>query len=300
MHGGIKLLKLSVWYANSLFLRPTDQDNFIAARLQKEQQNKTRAPPILSTKISVIIPCYNEAEAVSETLASINMVGTTLARHDGDKHGNNIWCKHPVEVEVIISDGGSQDHGRTQRISEQYSNTTYIYGGTTRAQCMNKGAQLSSGSVLIFLHADSQLPVDWSAHVLQSVHNPATIIGCFEFQPMSVALQNSLSLRFIRWLTNIRSRYFNLPYGDQALFLRRTAFEALGGFPDFPFMEDYELVDYARRLGGGPFAVDTLDVSVKTSARRWEKFGVLRNSLLNQIIITGRQFGVPHDTLVRW
>jgi rSAM/selenodomain-associated transferase 2 len=259
------MLKSAVWSLNCLLIGRVQPPRALA---EKEEIGR-------DSKISVIIPCYNEAGSVAATLASIG----------SDEN-----------VEVIVSDGGSGDE--TVKICQSF-NTRLISGGSSRAECMNKGAAQSSGQILLFLHADSELPKNWAHEVRTSMEQPRTLLGCFEFRPVSVALQNSTALRLITRLTNMRSRYFNLPYGDQGLFLRRGVFTAYGGFPALPFMEDFELVDRIRRSGDAD-AVHTLGVEMRTSARRWETQGVIRNSLVNQAIVLGRQWGVPHNRLVGW
>jgi len=263
------MLKSVVWSLNCLLIGREQPPPMLRALVEKEERVDRDSP------ISVIIPCYNEAGSVAATLASIG----------SDKN-----------VEVIVSDGGSGDE--TVKICQRF-NTRLISGGRSRAECMNAGAAQATGQILLFLHADSELPADWAQEVRASMGRPETLLGCFEFRPVSVALQNSIALRLVTRLTNLRSRYLNLPYGDQGLFLRRGVFRAYGGFPSLPFMEDFELVDRIRRSGGAG-AVHTLRSEMRTSARRWEQQGVLRNSLVNQVIILGRQLGVPHSRLVGW
>ena len=95
-----------------------------------------------------------------------------------------------------------------------------------------------------------------------------------------------------RWLvqatTNLRSRLLRFPYGDQAMFVRRWAFEKLGGFPDLPIMEDYEFVRRLRRLG----RISILNLPALTSGRRWQRIGFLRVTSLNKLIILGYHCGV--------
>ena len=100
----------------------------------------------------------------------------------------------------------------------------------------------------------------------------------------------------MEWTTNLRSRWFQNPYGDQTQFLRRALFEELGGFADLPIMEDYELNQRLRKHG----RVDTTSSAAITSGRRWKKLGVIRTTLINKIIITGYHLGVCPHKLARF
>jgi hypothetical protein len=103
-------------------------------------------------------------------------------------------------------------------------------------------------------------------------------------------------LRFVEAVVNWRSTRLGLPYGDQGLFLRRAAFDAAGGYPDMPFLEDYEM---SRRLSrAGTLAI--ADEAVVTSARRWQTLGVWRTSAINQCVVFGYHLGVPVTTLGYW
>lgn len=103
-------------------------------------------------------------------------------------------------------------------------------------------------------------------------------------------------LNLVEWGANRRSRMRGMPYGDQALCLRREVFESLGRFPEQPLLEDLELVDEARRRG----AVVTLEPCVVSSSRRWQRHGVIGNTLNNQIVLLGRALGVPAMEICTW
>ncbi|NJL23414.1 MAG: glycosyltransferase, partial [Leptolyngbyaceae cyanobacterium SM1_3_5] len=103
-------------------------------------------------------------------------------------------------------------------------------------------------------------------------------------------------LRLVEWGANWRSRLLQLPYGDQALFLRRDTFWQVGGFPDLPMMEDFELVRRLRRRGRIAIAPD----AVLTSARRWQKLGILKATVINQVAIVAYLIGISPDRIARW
>jgi hypothetical protein len=102
-------------------------------------------------------------------------------------------------------------------------------------------------------------------------------------------------MRCIEWGTNLRSALLQLPYGDQGLFLEKRVFEAMGGFPEMPIMEDFVFMRRLRKRG----RIVTLPEAVLTSARRWQELGVLRTLVVNQLMILGYIAGVPVERLAR-
>jgi rSAM/selenodomain-associated transferase 2 len=152
---------------------------------------------------------------------------------------------------------------------------------------MNAGAAQATGSVLLFLHADTRLPENWRRVVTDTLEKPGVVAGSFGFR----ISESFPGRRLVEWTTNLRSRWLQNPYGDQTQFLRRALFEELGGFADLPIMEDYELNQRLRRRG----RVATAGASATTSGRRWQKLGIVQTTLINKMIITGFHLGVcPH------
>jgi hypothetical protein len=97
-------------------------------------------------------------------------------------------------------------------------------------------------------------------------------------------------------MVKLRSRFLAMPYGDQAIFLKASTFDEMGGFPDLPIMEDFELMLRLRSQG----KIALISAPVVTSGRRWQKLGVVKTTLINQVIIAGYFLGVPPTELVRW
>ena len=157
------------------------------------------------------------------------------------------------------------------------------------------GARAACGDVLLFLHADCLLPQDWDLHVRNALGQQSTIAGAFSFDVHSdsgAADGLPLPVRMLRASTNFRSTTFQLPYGDQALFVSRSRFQSLGGFADLPLMEDYEFVTRLRRAalhttlcGGREMRVCILSQAARCSIRRWRTKGVLSNTISNQLIV---------------
>lgn len=225
-------------------------------------------PSAIGARISVIVPMLNEAAQLKAT------------------------CKPLLQrpgIEVIGVDGGSRDE--TVAIAQSLGIRT-LASAPGRATQMNQGAAIATGQILLFLHADTQLPEDFDQWVRQTLAQPGVVAGAFELK-----IAGTLpGLRWVEWGVKWRSRLLQMPYGDQALFLTAEQFRAMGGFPEQPFMEDFELVRRLRTRG----RIAIAPVPVLTSGRRWETLGVLRTTLLNQAIILAYRVGVPCDRLLLW
>ena len=148
---------------------------------------------------------------------------------------------------------------------------------------MNQGATIAEAEILLFLHADTKLPPTYAQLIPETLAKPQIIAGAFELAIDSP----KKSLRLVETLVNWRSRFFSLPYGDQALFLKQKTFQAIGGFADLPIMEDFELVKGLNRYG----KIRIISAKVITSSRRWDKLGVFKTTLINQLIILGYYLG---------
>lgn len=218
--------------------------------------------------ISVIIPARNEAERLPEALE---------AARRGDPH------------ETIVVDGGSADE--TGEIARA-AGAIVLSCQPRRATQMNLGARVATGEYLLFLHADTVLPEGYPAHVRKILGSRDTAAGAFEF-----AIGDAFAGRgWIERTANWRARRWQLPYGDQALFLRRETFLEHGGFPDLPIMEDYVFVRRLRQFG----RIAIAPAAATTSGRRWQKLGVVRTTLINKAIILGYHLGVPPSRLASW
>lgn len=232
----------------------------------REAEAKKRPGPD-GPRLSVIVPTLNEAEHLPETLAAISA-------EDG--------------VEIIVADGGSTD--RTRSLATAYG-ARVVRSDPGRAKQMNVGAADARADTLLFLHADTILPRGYLSRIQETLGTPGTITGAFR---LGIA-GRGMKLRGVERAANWRSRRLQMPYGDQALFVRREAFEASGGFPDLPIMEDYEWVRTMRRKG----RVALSDAWVETSARRWRSAGPWRLMLRHQFVILGYRLGVDPERLVK-
>lgn len=204
----------------------------------------------MTPRLSIVIPVLDEADTIRATLLS-------LAQYRSDA------------VEVIVVDGGSSDATleRCAGLADQV-----LVGQRGRARQMNLGAAAASGPVLLFLHADTRLPDAAVALVEQALAPGRNDWGRFDV----IIEGRSKLFPLLAAMMNRRSRWTGIATGDQAIFVRKAVFDALGGFADQPLMEDIELSKRLRRRG--PPAC--LAQRVRTSGRRWERDGVLRTVAL--------------------
>lgn len=210
--------------------------------------------------ISIIIPVLNEEAILQQTLERLQINSN---------------------VEIILVDGGSKD--RTVTIAKQM-NIRVVVAKSNRARQMNVGAAIARGDILLFLHADTQLPVNFVDLVRQTLSRPKVIAGAFE---LAIA-GDSKALRLVEIMVKLRSHLLSLPYGDQAIFISQKLFEDLGGYAEMAIMEDFEFMNRLKRRGKIAIAPG----AVITSGRRWQKLGVFKTTLINQLIIIGYYIGV--------
>lgn len=222
-------------------------------------------------QLSVIIPTLNEECCLDETLRFLRQQARTPPR-------------------VIVVDGGSTDG--TGAIARAHGALFTVETGGRAAQ-LNAGAALSGEGALFFLHADTLVPAGYDGAIARTLGIPDTSAGAF---PLSIRGATGL-LRIVQLSVNLRARFLRTPYGDQGLFVRRANFNAVGGYPLMPFLEDYELVRRLNRRGRVRIASGA---PVSTSPRRWRALGVVRTTLMNQCIIFGYHAGVPVRLLAKW
>jgi rSAM/selenodomain-associated transferase 2 len=219
--------------------------------------------------ISIIIPTLNEAKNIEKTLLNF---------------------QNKPDIEIIVVDGGSQD--KTVKIVQKLGVKIICSPVVGRAQQMNFGAAAATGEILLFLHADTQLPLGYQEMVRSALSQPKIIAGAFQ---LAIEGQQK-SLRLVETMVNWRSRFLSLPYGDQSIFLKASTFKKIGGFSSLPIMEDFEFIQRLKRQG----KITIVPASVVTSGRRWQKLGIFRTTLINQLIILGYYLGVPPVHLARW
>jgi rSAM/selenodomain-associated transferase 2 len=218
--------------------------------------------------ISVIIPTLNEQSAISGSIKS---------------------AKKTKGVEIIVVDGGSIDN--TTKIASSLG-AKVIKSSPGRSIQMNKGAKIAKGKILLFLHADTKLPSGYKDCVEKIMKGPKVAAGAFKFSLDGKAFK----YRIVEFGVILRNWLFNLPYGDQALFIRKDLFKKIGGFPNIPIMEDVALLKKLRIKG----KIVIVPIPVKISARRWEKLGVIKTTLLNYLSILAFLSGIPPKKIAVW
>jgi rSAM/selenodomain-associated transferase 2 len=190
-------------------------------------------------------------------------------------------------VEVIVVDGGSRD--RTAEFARSLADHV-IRAPRSRAAQMNAGAAIARGEVLLFLHADTRLPGDADRLVADVLARYARVWGRFD-----VRIAGPGPLAIVAAMMNLRSRITGIATGDQAIFVTRAAFEAAGGFPNIPLMEDIALSRRLRHVGR-PLC---LRARVTTSGRRWERHGIVRTTILMWRLRLAYFFGAEPAALAR-
>lgn len=218
-------------------------------------------------RLSVVIPTLDEAEGIAEAVAS---------------------ARAP-DVEVLVVDGGSSDDtlDRAARAGARV-----LSAARGRARQLEAGARAASGDTLLFLHADTRLPAGYADAVAGALRDPRVVGGAFR-------LRFDARTRALRWIERgaaLRARLLGLPYGDQALFVRRSALEAVGGVPQVPILEDLDLVRALKRRG----RLHLLPLDAVTSARRYRAGGPWRTAARHAAIALAGLCGVDRARVAAW
>jgi len=218
--------------------------------------------------ISIVIPTLNEAGCIGTTVAA-------LVEQPG--------------VEVIVADGGSKD--QTAALAAA-AGAAVIAAPLGRGRQQNAGARAAQGKVLLFLHADTRLPDGFAAQIREALDQPGIVAGAFRFAIAAAGWR----FRLLELCTNWRAAWLRLPYGDQALFLPASRFWEMGGFREIALLEDVDLVRRLRKTG----RIALLKKPALTSARRWQRLGVVRTTVMNQLILLGFHCGMNPERLALW
>ncbi len=215
--------------------------------------------------VSVVMPTLNEAGTITQTLTQVRQAG---------------------ECQTIVVDGGSGDG--TLEIARLYADVV-LSAPCGRARQMNAGARAAAGDVLLFLHADTVLPLGFPALLAQALADPGVVGGRFDVRLDAAGWP----FRVIETLMNLRSRLTRISTGDQAIFVRRQTFLAVGGYPEVELMEDLEFSRKLKRVGH----VACLRAQVMTSARRWQRDGVMKTIVLMWTLRLGHFLGIRPEHL---
>jgi len=220
----------------------------------------------MTARLAVIIPTLNEESSLERAIVSARAAGAES---------------------IIVGDGGSTD--RTREVAVQCE-ATLVTSARIRARQLNEAARSSDAGILVFLHADTTLPSDAGALIRDATGNGFGF-GAFRIR----FTETDPRLRVAAAMINLRTRLTRCPWGDQAQFMTRERFEAAGGYPEMPIMEDYELARRMKRLG--PVAL--LRAEVSTSGRRFLERGVVATAITNWRIVASYHLGASPDELRR-
>lgn len=218
--------------------------------------------------ISIIVPILNESAQLPDLLAHL------------------LECKR-AGCEVILVDGGSTDQSPEQAEALGF---TVIRSSKGRAIQMNKGAEFASAEILLFLHADTRLPENADLIIQTALMDKTCDWGRFNVKITG----QSFMFKVIAWFMNHRSRLSRIVTGDQAIFIRRSTFEQVGGFPVQSLMEDIEFSKRMKQIAK-PLA---LKAKVTTSGRRWEQYGIWRTIRLMWYLRYAYWRGVSAESLL--
>ena len=210
--------------------------------------------------VGVLIPVFNEAERIATLLNAL---------------------KEMDVAEIIVSDGASSD--ATLEIARSFRGVAIVESARGRGNQINAAAAIAKSPLLIIVHADTILPAGLPSLVRETLSDPTIAAGCFR-----LAFDRSTpGLDLYAWFSRFETRYTT--FGDQCFFMRRETFQAVGGAPDWPLLEDVSL--RRRLLAHGRFVKRR--ETVVTSARRFSKRGVCRQQLRNCAVLTAYSCGVP-------
>jgi rSAM/selenodomain-associated transferase 2 len=227
--------------------------------------------------LSVVIPVLDEEARIARCLARTRALAGV--------------------AEVVVVDGGSRDR-TLEVVGEEAERTTaarlvVVTAPRGRGRQLNAGARAAAGDVLLFLHADVDLPDDAAEWVARALAEGDVVGGAFRVHTVADAGFNWLG-PLLR-VADVRSHVSTLPYGDQAVFVRRADFEAVGGFPDQPLMEDVELANRLWQRG----RMVIVRASVQVSGRRFLA-RPLRSLLAMRLFPLLYRLGVPAEVLARF
>jgi rSAM/selenodomain-associated transferase 2 len=217
--------------------------------------------------IAVVIPALDEADQIAGAVVS---------------------AAGP-DVDVIVVDGGSRD-GTPERARSAGARVLNAQRG--RARQLQIGFEASKSDVVLFLHADTRLPEGWGAAVAAALDDCETVGGAFRLK----FDERDPRMRLVEFSARLRIALLAFPFGDQALFVRRSVLAEIGGIPDVPVMEDVDLVRAMKRRG----RLALLPLTATTSARRYLEGGIGRVSLTHFLAFVGWALNIDRERLARW
>eukprot|EP00928_Gymnodinium_smaydae_P039945 TRINITY_DN27178_c0_g1_i1.p1 TRINITY_DN27178_c0_g1~~TRINITY_DN27178_c0_g1_i1.p1 ORF type:complete len:347 (+),score=64.42 TRINITY_DN27178_c0_g1_i1:57-1043(+) len=270
----------------------------------RQKRSVTAVPPLpakASGLLSVVVPARNEAHSIEACIRSVL---------DGAEDA----------VEVVVVDAGCTDEtmaivtrlrdsecsgdadgngssSQAPHSRHRICTAQALHGG--RGSAVRTGVKLASGDIIMVLHADTLLPKAFDRRTREELCKPNVLMTALAFGTNRSLLKGGaasapVGLSFMEATVNLRSRWYELPFGDQALATTRHTLELLGGYPDVPILEEFLLVCAARKYGASHGCrIVTLDRSCTAlcSPRRWQQRGVWQTNLRNQAVMLWHRFG---------
>jgi len=260
--------------------------------------------------IAVVIPTLDEADRVARAVASALAAGAPPASGPGPlpratEHesartsGREIGQERrresgevPIRPDVVVVDGGSRDDTveRARRAGARVLDSP-----RGRGRQLDRGWRATPAEIVLFLHADTMLPMGWSEAVIDAMEDETVSGGAFRFEfDARGEGSKGLGWRVLELGVALRVTLFGLPYGDQALFCRRAVLEGAGGVPDVAILEDLDLVRLIKRAG----RLRMLPLRVRTSPRR-HRHGVVATISRHALALAGFFLGVDRGWIAR-
>jgi rSAM/selenodomain-associated transferase 2 len=205
---------------------------------------------------SIIIPVLEEKAVINDVID-----------HLRNLEGNE-------EMEIIVVDGDPET-GTVRAIS--HGDVKQVKSARGRGRQMNEGARVARGDILIFLHADTELPSDALSLIVTAMREKRYVAGAFDLGIKS----ERFIFRIIESTASLRSRITSIPFGDQAIFVQKGYFDRIGGYKDIPIMEDVEIMGRIKKRGD---RITIIKQKVNTSPRRWEKESIIGCTLRNWLL----------------
>ena len=218
-------------------------------------------------KIAVVIPAVDEVQHITGAVESASVPG----------------------VQVVVVNAGSRD-GTVERASA--AGAWVLESERGRARQLQCGVEATQGDALLLLHADSRLSPGWADALANALDDSQVAGGAFRLH----FDEQGLAFRLLEWGVRLRVALFALPYGDQAIFVRRRVLQEIGGIPAVDFMEDLDLVAAIKARG----RLRVLSLPVTTSGRRYRRAGIVRTVLRHGIASLAWSFGVDRARIARW
>ena len=226
----------------------------------------------MSYSFSIILPVLNESPIINQTIEDVYRLG------------------YGVDLEVIVVDGDTEG-GTVYRIKDE--RVRKVVSSKNRGRQMNKGGSVATGDILLFLHTDTELPENAFRTISAAIDRKQYACGAFDLGIKS----GRLIFRLIEKMVCIRTRLTGIPYGDQAIFIKKDFFAGMNGYQEIPVMEDVELM---RRIKKSGYKICIIPQRVSTSPRRYEKEGVIYCTLRNWMLMSLYLLGVEPEKLVKF